>query len=73
MGQQRLMYKVLIYDFTDVVGWWGICMWMCLDFKTTKPMSSMYQLFNVSKLLQQNHHSQVYGTNCFNLRSHWCS
>jgi len=27
-------------------------------------MSSMYQLFNVSKLLQQHHHSQVYGTNC---------
>jgi len=27
-------------------------------------MSSMYQLFNVSKLVQQHHHSQVYGTNC---------
>jgi len=39
-------------------------MWMFLDFKTTKPMSSMYQLFNVSKLLQQHHHSQGYGTNC---------
>ena len=24
----------------------------------------MYQLFNVSKLLQQHHHSQGYGTNC---------
>ena len=46
----------------NVVGW-GICMWMCLDFKTTKPMSSMYQMFNVSKILQQHHHSQVYGTN----------
>jgi len=39
-----------------VVGW-GICMWMCLDFKTTKPMPSIYQLFNASKLLQQHHHS----------------
>ena len=46
-----------------VVGW-CICMWMCLDFKTANPMSSMYQLFNVSKLVQQHHHSQVYGTNC---------
>jgi len=39
-----------------VVGW-GICMWMCLDFKTTKPMPSIYQLFNASKLLQQHHHN----------------
>ena len=36
----------------NVTGW-GICM----DYKTTKLISSMYQLFNVSKLLQQHHHS----------------